>query len=68
MSVQYTGRHYEVAPAFRKEVETCLTKIRKIPRERFETKAILATENHRGAPGALRRRCCHAPDGPGRGH
>jgi len=47
MNVEYTGRHYDVTPAIRKEVETGLTKIRKILGDRFETKVILAVEKHR---------------------
>src|SRR2546421_3840223 len=47
MTVEYTGRHYEVTPSNRKEVEAGLTKIRKILRDRFETKVILAVEKHR---------------------
>jgi len=47
MNVEYTGRQYEVTPAIRKEVETRLTKIRKILGDRFETKVILAIEKHR---------------------
>ena len=47
MNVEYTGRHYEVTPAIRKEVETGLTKIRKILGDGFETKVILAVEKHR---------------------
>ncbi len=47
MNVEYTGRHYEVTTAIRKEVETGLTKIRKILGDRFETKVILAVEKHR---------------------
>jgi putative sigma-54 modulation protein len=47
MNVEYTGRHYEVTPAIRKEVETGLTKIRKILGDRFETKVVLAVEKHR---------------------
>jgi len=47
MNVEYTGRHYEVTPVIRKEVETGLTKIRKILGDRFETKVILAVEKHR---------------------
>ena len=47
MNVEYTGRHYEVTPAIRKEVETGLSKIRKILGDRFETKVILAVEKHR---------------------
>ena len=47
MNVEYTGRHYEVTPAIRKEVETGLTKIRKILGDRFETKVILTVEKHR---------------------
>jgi len=47
MNVEYTGRHYEVTPGIRKEVETGLAKIRKILGDRFETKVILAVEKHR---------------------
>src|SRR5258708_23704636 len=47
MNVEYTGRHYEVTPANRKDVEAGLTKIRKILRDKFETKVVLAVEKHR---------------------
>jgi putative sigma-54 modulation protein len=47
MNVDYTGRQYEVTPAIRKEVETGLAKIRKILRDKFETKVVLAVEKHR---------------------
>jgi len=47
MNVEYTGRHYEVTPIIRKEVETRLTKLRKILRDKFDTKVILAVEKHR---------------------
>lgn len=47
MSVEYTGRHYEVTPANRKDIETGLGKIEKILRGKFETKVILAVEKHR---------------------
>lgn len=47
MNVEYTGRHYEIAPAVRKEVETGLNKIRKILGDRFETKVVLAVEKRR---------------------
>ena len=47
MNVEYTGRHFEVTAAIRKEVETGLTKIRKILGDKFETKVILAVEKHR---------------------
>ncbi|HEY6338628.1 MAG TPA: ribosome-associated translation inhibitor RaiA [Candidatus Sulfotelmatobacter sp.] len=47
MNVEYTGRHYEITSAIRKEVETGLTKIRKILGDKFETKVILAVEKHR---------------------
>ena len=47
MNVEYTSRHYEVTPANRKDVETGLTKIRKILRNRFDTKVILAVEKRR---------------------
>jgi putative sigma-54 modulation protein len=45
--VEYTGRQCEITPAIRKEVETRLTKIRKILGNRFETKVILVVEKHR---------------------
>ncbi len=47
MNVEYTGRHYEVTTAIRKEVETGLTKIRKILGDRFDSQVILAVEKHR---------------------
>jgi putative sigma-54 modulation protein len=47
MNVEYTGRHYEVTSANRKEVEAGLTKIRKILRNKFDTKVVLAVEKHR---------------------
>lgn len=47
MNVEYTGRHYEVTTANRKEVEAGLSKIRKILRNKFETKVILTVEKHR---------------------
>src|ERR1700682_4311824 len=47
MNVEYTGRHYVVTSIIRKEVETGLTKIRKILGDRFDTKVILTVEKHR---------------------
>ena len=47
MNVEYTGRHYEITPNVRKEIETGLNKIRKILGDRFETKVVLAVEKHR---------------------
>jgi putative sigma-54 modulation protein len=47
MNVEYTGRHYEVTPAIRKEIETALAKLRKILGDRFEAHVILAVEKHR---------------------
>jgi putative sigma-54 modulation protein len=47
MNVEYTGRQYEISSSIRKEVETGLSKIRKILGDRFETKVILAVEKHR---------------------
>jgi putative sigma-54 modulation protein len=47
MNVEYTGRHYEVTQANRKDVEAGLVKIRKILRDRFEANVILAVEKHR---------------------
>src|ERR1039458_6758906 len=47
MNVEYTGRQYVVTSTIRKEVETGLTKLRKILGDRFEAKVILAVEKHR---------------------
>jgi len=47
MNVEYTGRHYEVTPTNRKDVESGLSKIRKILHDKFDTKVILALEKHR---------------------
>lgn len=47
MNVEYTGRHYEVTPAVRKEVETGLAKIRKILGDKFEAHVVLSVEKHR---------------------
>ena len=47
MNVEYTGRHYEVTPANRKDVEAGLSKIRKILRDRFAANVILAVEKRR---------------------
>ena len=47
MKVEYTGRHYEVTSRNRKAVEVGLGKIRKILRDKFETKVVLAVEKHR---------------------
>jgi putative sigma-54 modulation protein len=47
MNVEYTGRHYEVTPANRQDVEAGLIKIRKILRDRFEANVVLAVEKRR---------------------
>ena len=47
MNVEYTGRQYEITPTIRAEVETGLAKLRKILRDKFETKVILTVEKHR---------------------
>ena len=47
MNVEYTARKYTITPNIRKEVETGLSKIRKILGDRFETKVILAVEKRR---------------------
>ena len=47
MNVEYTGRHYEITPAIREEVESGLAKIRKILSDKFETKVILVVEKRR---------------------
>ena len=47
MNVEYTGRHFEITPAIKKNVETGLHKIRKILGGVFEASVILALEKHR---------------------
>jgi putative sigma-54 modulation protein len=47
MNVEYTGRHYEVTPTNRKDIEAGLSKIRKILHDKFDTKVILVVEKHR---------------------
>jgi len=47
MNVEYTGRHYEVTAADRKEIEASLTKIKKILHGEFESKVVLAVEKRR---------------------
>jgi putative sigma-54 modulation protein len=47
MNVEYTGRQYEITPKIRKEIETGISKIKRILGDRFETKAILTVEKHR---------------------
>jgi len=47
MNVEYTGRHFEITPTIRKDVESGLTKIRKILADKFETKVVLAVEKRR---------------------
>ena len=47
MNAEYTGRHFEVTPAIREEVESGLVKIRKILGNKFETKVVLAVEKRR---------------------
>ena len=47
MNVEYTGRHYEITPAIRKEVETGLAKVRKILGDKFDSHVILTVEKRR---------------------
>jgi putative sigma-54 modulation protein len=47
MNIEYTGRHYEVTAADRKEIESGLNKIKKILRGNFESKVVLTVEKHR---------------------
>lgn len=47
MNVEYTGRHYEITTSVRDEIENGLLKIRKILRDKFETKVVLTIEKRR---------------------
>jgi putative sigma-54 modulation protein len=46
MNVEYTGRHYEVTPAIRREVETGLAKILKLLGDKFDSHVTLTVEKH----------------------
>jgi ribosome hibernation promoting factor len=47
MSVEYTGRQYEVTPAVRKQIDQGLSKLHKILGSAFKTNVILSAEKHR---------------------
>lgn len=47
MSVEVTGRQYEITPQVRKQIEHGLAKLEKILGTAFDTHVILATEKHR---------------------
>lgn len=47
MSVEYTGRQYEVTPAVRKQIDQGLAKLHRILGTTFKTNVILAAEKHR---------------------
>src|SRR4051812_3425253 len=47
MNVEFTGRHYEVTPAVRKQVEYGLTKIEKILGKPFDSHVILSAAKKR---------------------
>jgi putative sigma-54 modulation protein len=47
MSLEFTGRQYEITPTIRKQVEHGLSKLEKILGTTFDTHVILATEKHR---------------------
>jgi ribosome hibernation promoting factor len=47
MNVEYTGRQYEITPAVRKQIESGLSKIKKLLGDNFDTHVILAVEKHR---------------------
>ncbi len=47
MNVEYTGRQYEITPKIRKQIETGLSKVKKLLGDKFETKVILSVEKHR---------------------
>ncbi len=48
MNIHYTGRHLEVSPEVRRQVESRLRKLKKIlgPRPAMETRVILSHERH----------------------
>lgn len=47
MNVEFTGKHYEVTPAVRKQVEHGLTKLQKILGNKFDSHVVLSQEKKR---------------------
>jgi putative sigma-54 modulation protein len=47
MNVEFTGKHYDVTPAVRKQVEHGLTKLQKILGNKFDTHVVLSAEKKR---------------------
>src|SRR5436853_7177953 len=47
MNVEFTGKHYDVTPAVRKQVETGLSKLQKILGNKFDTHVVLSAEKKR---------------------
>ena len=48
MNVEYFGKQFEITPAIRKEVESGLSKLKKLLGDNFKSKVILSVEKHRG--------------------
>jgi len=47
MNIEYFGRQYEITPAVRSEIESGLTKLKKILGDNIKSKVILTVEKHR---------------------
>lgn len=47
MNVEYTGRQFEITPSIRKNVETCLAKLKRLLGDKFEAKVVLTAEKRR---------------------
>jgi putative sigma-54 modulation protein len=47
MNVEYFGKQFEITPAIRKEVESGLSKLKKLLGDNFKSKVILSVEKHR---------------------
>jgi ribosome hibernation promoting factor len=47
MNVEYTGRHFEITPAIRHQVELGLEKIQKLLGNHFDSHVVLSAEKHR---------------------
>jgi putative sigma-54 modulation protein len=47
MSVEHTGRQYEITPAVRKQIDHGLAKLQKILGTSFKTNVVLSAEKHR---------------------
>jgi putative sigma-54 modulation protein len=61
MNVEYTGRHFEITPAIRNQVELGLEKIQKLLGNNFDSHVILSVAKHRHTAEITVSVCNHPP-------